>query len=211
VFDAAQLLDRIAALEAQNQQLGLLNKQLELNVKQLASLVYVDPLTGLSNRRYFHSAIESELRRYVQSGRPLALLLCDIDYFKHYNDTRGHAHGDTVLVRIGALLQSLFAGNGGCVARYGGEEFAVLLPNHGYKEAVAAAERLRKGVAALTIQHRPSQTVTQVTVSVGVTCVCARAVLGGRVLIDAADAALYRAKHAGRNRVKLVRVPVAAD
>ncbi|MEO8467654.1 MAG: diguanylate cyclase [Gammaproteobacteria bacterium] len=204
------LLDRIATLQAENQRLGVLNKHLELNVKELARLVCLDPLTGLGNRRYFQSALASAIRVATRDAQHLALLLCDIDFFKHHNDTYGHAHGDEVLVQLAALLRDFRQTKGDCVARYGGEEFALVLPGLDSKASVAAAERLRASVAALAITHPQSGRTAQVTISVGVTSVRTRTAYSGEVLAAAADAALYRAKRAGRNRIKFDRADTSA-
>ena len=196
------LLQRIASLEQRNRELEALARKLQLNVQELADLVYVDVLTGLANRRGFDAALESELRRAARTQHPLALLLCDLDNFKHCNDTYGHSHGDAVLAQIAALLKSFCKREGDCAARYGGEEFALLLPGVTCSEAVVIADRLRRSVADLAVGHGDSQTLARVTISIGATSVYGSAVLQQRHLVDAADAALYRAKRAGRDRVK---------
>jgi len=195
-------LQRIASLEERNRELETLAEHLKSNVEELAALVYVDALTGLVNRRGFDAAVESELRRAARTGYPLALLLCDIDCFKHCNDTHGHSHGDSVLVRLAALLKDFCKREGDCAARYGGEEFALLLPGVACKDSVRIAEQLRKSVAALSIAHAHSQSYAQVTISIGATSVHGSPLFLRRHLVEAADAALYRAKRAGRNRTK---------
>jgi len=207
-----RLLDRIENLERHNRELEVRNQQLELNVRHLVSLVYVDALTGLYNRRYFNAALDAEIERATQSGKPFALLLCDIDFFKHHNDTYGHAHGDEVLLRIAVLMKQACRRPRDFAARYGGEEFALLLPHMNAREAVQFADRLRTGVKSLAIPHTASDMAAQVTISIGVT-ICG----GGfssrtrRHLVRAADHALYRAKNAGRDRTKFEaqRHPVA--
>jgi two-component system chemotaxis family response regulator WspR len=206
------LLQRIANLERRNRELETLARNLELNVNELSTLVYVDALTGLANRRCFDATLDSELRRTDRANRCLALLLCDLDAFKHCNDAYGHSHGDVVLARIAALLEDFRTSERDCAARYGGEEFALLLPGVGRKEAVLIADRLRRRVAALSIPHESSQISARVTVSIGVTSVQGPSLLQGRHLVEAADVALYRAKRAGRNRTKYQNVcgPVGA-
>lgn len=196
------LLQRIAGLEQRNLELETLARKLEIAVRELADLVYVDALTGLANRRGFDAALESELRRAARNRHSLALLLCDLDCFKHCNDTYGHSHGDVVLARIATLLKGFCKREGDCAARYGGEEFALLLPGVIGSEAVVIAERLRGAVAELAVRNGDSHAVARVTISVGATSGVGSPALQCRHLVDAADAALYRAKRAGRNRVE---------
>jgi diguanylate cyclase (GGDEF)-like protein len=196
------LLQRIAGLERRNWELENLARHLELSVQELSALVYVDALTGLTNRRGFDAALDSELRRADRANRPVALLLCDLDRFKHCNDAYGHGHGDVVLARIATLLKDSCRRAGDCAARYGGEEFALLLPGVNSKEAILIADRLRQSVAALSILHEPSRTSAKVTISIGATSVHGSPLVQGKDFVEAADAALYRAKRAGRNRTK---------
>lgn len=168
---------------------------------RLQELSLRDPLTGLSNRRHFDEVKDVELRRAQRVGHPLSVLLCDVDHFKQYNDTYGHVMGDQCLRAVALALQQCFGRAGELPARIGGEEFAVLLPAVDQPAALAAAERLRRAVAALAIPHAGSTTAGHVTLCVGV------AVLEGPgfeqfdTLLDQADQALYRAKTQGRNRV----------
>jgi diguanylate cyclase (GGDEF)-like protein len=204
--DLRPLLQRIACLEQRNQELETMARHLEISVRELSDLVYVDALTGLANRRGFDAALESELRRAARNRQPLALLLCDLDRFKHCNDTYGHGYGDVVLARIATLLKSFCNREGDCAARYGGEEFALLLPGVVRREAVLIADRLRRSVADLAAGDGHSRKSARVTISVGATSGCGSAALQPRQLVDAADAALYRAKRGGRNRVKYEEV-----
>jgi diguanylate cyclase (GGDEF)-like protein len=161
-----------------------------------------DALTGLYNRRYFWRRLDDEVAFARRHGRPLALLVGDLDRFKGVNDAHGHAAGDEVLRAVAAALMEVRR-RGDTVARIGGEEFAVILPETDAAEAVRVAERMRQAVAALSFQPdlleaRPFA----VTISVGAAAAPPTASLGAAALLAAADAAMYRAKQAGRNRVE---------
>jgi diguanylate cyclase (GGDEF)-like protein len=162
--------------------------------RALAELARTDPLTGLLNRRGFDEALEREHSRQRRGGPAMALLLVDIDHFKAVNDSRGHQAGDSVLRELGALMSTRFRGMD-VVGRIGGEEFAVLIPGctmeRGYQRAVELCDAVRTG----TITWDPP-----ITVSVGV-CTSAGAAPAPAELFAAADAALYAAKDAGRDRV----------
>lgn len=183
-----QLRDLLASQEA----LRSANRRLE-------QLSRSDPLTGLPNRRCFDETEHVEFRRAQRSGLPLSLLLCDVDFFKRYNDTYGHAQGDLCLQQIATALQQVVFRPGDLVARIGGEEFAVLLPATDLSGAGAMAERLRRAVTALGIAHSGSEAAGQVTLSIGYAALSA-ATPDFATLRDHADRALYRAKSLGRNR-----------
>ena len=153
-------------------------------------------LTGLPNRRAFDEAITSNWTRVEQYGEPFAIVLLDIDHFKRVNDTYGHAVGDDVLRRVAeAIGQQLRAAHP--VFRTGGEEFAVIVPGSGLAEARAVAERLRATVPVISVPVPGGE--VNVTISAGVTD--SRGVGRPDEMLQAADAALYRAKAAGRDRV----------
>ncbi|MCL4810659.1 MAG: diguanylate cyclase [Thermoanaerobaculia bacterium] len=164
----------------------------------LEKLALTDPLTGLANRRAFEEALEAELARAGRHGRPASLLFLDLDHFKAVNDSHGHAAGDEILSGFAAVLRR-GCRRGDLAARIGGEEFAVLLPMTGRVPATLVAERIRRA----TEGHALGQTVSvPVTVSVGVASTeeGTEAFEVSR-LLRRADAALYRAKAEGRNRV----------
>lgn len=156
-----------------------------------------DSLTGLFVHRHFKDRLKEEHRRALMSHAPLALLMCDLDHFKQYNDTHGHAAGDIVLVRVAQVLAKECP-EGSIVARYGGEEFAVLLPRLRKPEAVEIAENIRKRVEAETFEIR--REVTRITISIGV-CAMPDDTLEREELIGKADQNLYAAKRGGRNKV----------
>lgn len=170
--------------------------------QKLEALAAQDQLTGLANRRAFDATLQAESRRACRLGTQLSLLLIDIDFFKGFNDTYGHVEGDACLQAVSKCLLQYARRPGDLVARYGGEELAIILPNTNLQGALVVAEMVRARVDALAIAHCASS-FGHVTVSVGAACAQGPHTPGGeRHLIEAADGALYRAKAAGRNRVK---------
>jgi two-component system chemotaxis family response regulator WspR len=168
--------------------------------RELQRLTNVDGLTGLSNRRYFNEYIEAEWKRALRTPAPLSILMIDVDHFKQYNDTYGHLAGDEVLKQVAGAIKDGCKRSTDLAARYGGEEFAAILPVTLASELPALAENLRRGVEALRLAHPASSTSPFVTISVGGATVVPQVSHAVTELIDAADQALYRAKHAGRNR-----------
>ncbi len=166
----------------------------------LEGLATLDGLTQVANRRQFDRVLEATLAQ----PRPTALILCDVDYFKPFNDTYGHQAGDDCLVRVASAVRQAVRRTD-LVARYGGEEFAVILPNTEPELAQAIAERVRERVSQLQIEHSGSKTAPHVTLSCGVSSASAQAVREPERLIEWADKALYLAKHQGRNSVVLKR------
>ncbi|OGQ58939.1 MAG: hypothetical protein A3J24_08325 [Deltaproteobacteria bacterium RIFCSPLOWO2_02_FULL_53_8] len=165
----------------------------------LEALAMTDGLTAIYNHRYFEAALEKEVKSALRYGRPLSLLMSDVDWFKNYNDRNGHAQGDMALRRIADVF-SKSVREVDVAARYGGEEFAVILPETDGIEAVKIAERIRKHVQDERIPFEETQPKGDMTVSIGVATL--PLVAGdAHSLIIAADKALYRAKEEGRNRV----------
>ncbi|GIX46436.1 MAG: diguanylate cyclase response regulator [Candidatus Tectimicrobiota bacterium] len=163
-------------------------------------LAHTDGLTGLFNRRALQERLQQEVERANRYRRPLSLVMIDIDFFKHYNDTHGHLQGDTVLVEVALLLRQRSRA-ADFVARYGGEEFAIILPETACPNAVRFGERLRAAVARRRFPGEDCLPGGRLTISVGV---ASHRPLGTReALLQAADAALYQAKRQGRNRVCL--------
>ncbi|NQD95771.1 GGDEF domain-containing protein, partial [Pseudomonas sp. CrR25] len=160
-----------------------------------------DSLTGLHNRRSFNRQFDRLCRQAQRERLVLALLLCDIDHFKAYNDRYGHQAGDRVLERVGSLLQGAARRPLDMAVRLGGEEFAVLLYDIGEAEARQRAEVLRADLEQLDIPHECSDTARMLTMSIGVACICPGE--GGEMaqLYAHADRALYEAKAFGRNQV----------
>lgn len=165
----------------------------------LRSLVFIDGLTGVANRRRFDEALLSEWRQCRRAGTPLALLMIDIDHFKRYNDHYGHPTGDACLQQVAAVLEAAMQRACDLVARYGGEEFVCLLPGCDQAPALAKAQALQAALAAQGIAHEASPTAAWVTLSIGVAVAQPQAGGSPAALVAAADAALYSAKHRGRN------------
>jgi diguanylate cyclase (GGDEF)-like protein len=169
-----------------------------------------DGLTGVYNRRYFDQQFDFEMQRARRSGRPLSVLMCDVDWFKLFNDTFGHQAGDACLIAVAQALGAPVKEAGGFLARYGGEEFVIVLPNTDSDAVTAISERARSAVAALRIAAPPNpaakadidsaRDVGIVTISIGAATLIAPRD-DSRTLLSAADEALYMAKHSGRNRV----------
>ena len=190
-----QLIERLKGeLEEKAQALRMANEQLsELSIR--------DGLTGLFNRRHFDQVFQSELNRTMRTGEPLSVLFMDIDKFKVLNDTYGHSAGDECLRVVAKALLDAVRRPTDMVARFGGEEFAVLLPATGAVEAWQLATAINKAVRALEIPNRNSEVGPFVTASLGA---YTRQPDGYRTMaqiLESVDAALYRAKQEGRNRV----------
>jgi diguanylate cyclase (GGDEF)-like protein len=173
-------------------ELEKVNRQLEIANERLRALSYMDGLTGVANRRRFDEALEDACNTARKDGSPLSLVLIDLDHFKNLNDTQGHQNGDEALRTVASLLADRAASRGGLVARFGGEEFAWLLPGVPAEVAKAEAESFRLSVKQTGI----------ITASAGVSSSNALATLTPPSLVAAADAALYRAKSGGRDRVE---------
>ncbi|MBR0647740.1 sensor domain-containing diguanylate cyclase [Plastoroseomonas hellenica] len=168
---------------------------------ELASLARTDGLTGLANRRCFDEVLKKEWRRALRDRTSLSLLLLDIDHFKLFNDAFGHPAGDACLRQVAHEVQTAVRRPADLAARYGGEEIALLLPNTVGSGATAVAEQVRAAIESLGIAHSGLGGIDRVTVSVGVATAIPSADVGEESLLAAADAALYRAKRMGRNRV----------
>jgi diguanylate cyclase (GGDEF)-like protein len=166
-----------------------------------------DPLTGLFNRRYLEETLERELARAARSQQPLGLIMLDLDHFKDFNDTFGHAAGDAVLRELGRYLKTHTRG-GDIACRYGGEEFTLLLPECPPDVLRERAEQIRDGARQLQVQHR-GQLLGMVTVSLGLSHFPAHGA-ASEALLHLADAALYQAKRQGRDRVVIAALGAEA-
>ncbi|MBA3261986.1 MAG: GGDEF domain-containing protein [Thermoleophilaceae bacterium] len=158
----------------------------------LRALATTDGLTGLLNQRAFHERLEREVAGALAAGRPLGLVVIDLDHFKAVNDRYGHAQGDRVLEAVAERLTSVVRATD-VAARLGGEEFALILPDAGPASAAATAERARVAIAALTVGAR------SLTASAGI-ATCPENGTEAARLLQRADSALYSAKRSGRNR-----------
>jgi diguanylate cyclase (GGDEF)-like protein len=189
---AAALTDMAIKLAERDRELRTANRNLE-------ALASIDSLSGLANRRSFDARFEAEWQRAATLGRPISLVMIDVDHFKLFNDNYGHLEGDECLRAIGQTLAAAASHKADFAARYGGEEFVLLLPDTGLAAAFDIAERLRAAVAALAVEHDHAP-CGHVTISIGVASLTPTGE-GRQALIEAADAGLYAAKRNGRNRV----------
>ncbi len=175
-------------------------KEVEKMREEAVLLSYIDDLTGIYNHRFFIEQLTLEVERQKRYSSPLSLLMIDIDYFKHYNDTNGHLAGDEALRNIAMLIQQGVRQTD-VVARYGGEEFSAILINSEKEDAKKIAERVREIVAETRFPNENFQPNGDLTVSIGVGTF-SPSISTLTDLIREADSALYRAKGAGRNRVE---------
>jgi diguanylate cyclase (GGDEF)-like protein len=176
-------------------------QQANQNLQLLANL---DSLTKLSNRRGFDNYIQKEWDRMQRIKAPLSLIMCDVDFFKNYNDRYLHPNGDKCLIRVAMAMRNTVRRSGDLVARYGGEEFAIVLPNTDALGAVSVAENVRSAIKNLQIMHEASAVCAYVTISVGVSTIIPTNENDFQALIHAADRALYQAKSQGRDRVTMI-------
>jgi diguanylate cyclase (GGDEF)-like protein len=188
------------AFNAMAAQLGERERELVATNDRLTVMASIDMLSGLANRRGFQSRLDFEWMKAHQHDAELSLLMIDVDHFKLYNDTYGHPEGDACLTKLGETLAGLAADTMGFAGRYGGEEFCLLLPNTDSARAREIGEQVRKAIWDQAMPHATSAHKI-VTVSVGVACTRPNDTQQPGDLIEAADAALYAAKHRGRNAV----------
>ena len=199
--------DRQRALEAE---VRARTQELAEANERLAAMVNQDPLTGLVNRRGFDEAFRRAWASGVRLKDSMAVLVVDVDRFKEYNDALGHPAGDTCLRAIATILRSSTPRASDVVARYGGEEFVILCPHTDAAGAVALAERVVAQMREAAMPHPNSPVGKSVTLSVGAAAVTCTADRSAEALLAAADAALYEAKRAGRDRaVVTLALPAA--
>lgn len=171
----------------------------EKYAQMLDRLSRQDALTGLANRRHFDEALEQEWRRAARQLSPVAILMIDVDHFKHYNDSLGHPEGDRCLRTLASLLAAHARRPGELVARYGGEEFVMVLPDTDHDQAVLQAENILASVRRAAIPQPSGLERPHVSISIGVSSVLPTPDLSSAALVSAADRALYEVKRAGRN------------
>jgi len=190
------LLQRVKRLIYQSH----LYQELEIANQELARLAMEDSLTGLANRRRMDEYLEQEWEKSTQTRSLLGAILCDIDFFKSYNDTYGHLAGDFCLQQVTEAIKDSLGQRSHLLARYGGEEFVVILPeidsNHGF----AIAEEIRRTINDLEIPHKMSAITQHITLSLGIAIMVAQEEYSPRRLLAEADYALYQAKTTGRNQ-----------
>ena len=196
----AEFVPLARAFNAMAAQLIERERELVTTNERLTVIASIDMLSGLANRRGFQSRLDFEWMKAQQHGGALSLLMIDVDHFKLFNDSYGHPEGDVCLARLGETLAGIAAETMGFAGRYGGEEFCLLVPNIDSRRALEIGETVRAAVQELAMPHCTSHYQT-VTVSVGVACARPNDKQQPGDLIEAADAALYAAKHRGRNAV----------
>lgn len=197
-----------AEIARQQEALQQAQQALEAKNRELGSLSRIDALTGLANRREFDEGLRREFKRAQRQRGLLTLAVLDLDHFKQYNEQHGGAAGDTALGRFARLLSERFKRDTDLIARLGGEEFVALLPGFGAEAAQGLLEQLREDLRALQLPHAGgvvgSASAPVLTVSVGLAAYGpAHPYLSPQALLQAADEALYIAKHAGRDRLSL--------
>ncbi|MBP6615889.1 MAG: diguanylate cyclase [Aquabacterium sp.] len=174
---------------------------LQRQTEVLKRLVFIDALTHAFNRRYFDERLAEEWGRAQRTGRPLGLILIDVDYFKQFNDVNGHQRGDDALRQVAQALKGTILRPSDVVCRYGGEEFACLLPDTDLDGALQVAQRMKLAVRDLAIGHPASAVAEVLTISAGVAVRTPTSRGDAAALLALADAQLYRAKAEGRARV----------
>ncbi|GAB1596327.1 sensor domain-containing diguanylate cyclase [Lysobacter claricitrinus] len=193
----------LAAVESVAEHLGVVLYSLDLR-ESLRVQSLRDPLTGLYNRRYLEESLPREMERCERRGRPLSVLMVDVDYFKRFNDEHGHGAGDALLTKIGQVLAAVTRGED-IACRYGGEEFTIVMPEAGLEQAAMRAEQIRLAIAEASITYMRRE-LGPVTASIGV-----HELQVGldtpETLLATADRALYAAKAQGRNRVLRATLP----
>ncbi|MFT3930370.1 MAG: diguanylate cyclase [Spongiibacteraceae bacterium] len=199
---------RTRELREKNHNLEQTQNALQRANENLRELSVTDGLTRVNNRMYFEQQFEKEWRRCARHALPLSILMIDADHFKQLNDSAGHLVGDLCLQAIAQTILNNFKRSGEVVARYGGEEFIVLLPDANQSKALAAAEGLRTAIERLSVTDSEGRSY-RVTISIGVSSTIPSIDQRAEQLIATADAALYEAKDAGRNRVH--SIPIIAS
>ncbi len=185
-IDISETIRAEIALKEANEQLTLLSVQ--------------DGLTKIPNRRKFDEYLLSEWARHSRNKSEISVIICDIDFFKFYNDTYGHQEGDDCLIKVATAINNVTSRSSDLAARYGGEEFSVVLPQTNAKGALKVAEKINKCIEKLKIPHKSSTIADYVTLSVGSSSVIPNSTGSLGKLLNRADEALYTAKETGRNR-----------
>ncbi|MEN8198819.1 MAG: diguanylate cyclase [Thermodesulfobacteriota bacterium] len=209
-----KLLERFEALESAKYTIEDYVKNLEQKVQQrteelenanraLEKLSFTDGLTKIFNRRYFDQQLITHWSHHQRNSRPMSLILCDIDFFKQYNDTYGHQAGDECIKSVAKSLEVSVTRSHDQVARYGGEEFAILLPETDEQGAHSVALNLKDAVFDLQIPHQDSTVSNMVSLSFGIATLVSDGMTNSSKLISLADKALYQSKRSGRNCITI--------
>jgi diguanylate cyclase (GGDEF)-like protein len=179
----------------------VLDTQWQQKVSQANVLASSDGLTQIANRRRFDEYLEEQWVRMSRSHSFLSVLMCDVDFFKEYNDRYGHLAGDTCLKQVAQVLIATLYRSPDLLARYGGEEFAAILPQTDLEQALSVAERMQAAIAQIQIPHGGSSIASHLTISIGIASVIPLEPFSPSLLLDEADRQLYRAKNQGRNQI----------
>lgn len=198
--------DRTQALQQEIQQRLTVEAALQTANQKLQTLAYVDALTEIANRRRFDERLLLEWRKMKRERSPLSMILCDVDYFKQYNDVYGHQLGDDCLRQVAGAIAAAARRPSDLAARYGGEEFAVLLPNTGLDGAMEVARTIQTHIKNLQLIHQQSQVDQYLTVSFGIASVIPTEAVAPEELLFQSDRALYQAKTEGRNCVRCIEI-----
>jgi diguanylate cyclase (GGDEF)-like protein len=198
-----QLQKQNQLLQQQALELQIARREAETAYHELQRLANLDSLTQVANRRRFDQHLSQEWQRLAREKAPISLILCDIDYFKRYNDCYGHQAGDNCLKQVAQAIARVIKRPGDLVARYGGEEFAVSLPNTSADGAIRVAQLIHSEIRLLHLPHAQSDVSAYVTVSSGISSQIPNQELQVEFLIAAADRSLYVAKQQGRNTFSL--------
>lgn len=196
------LQEKLAALSLTKNELLMEKNNVESLVNELKKLSTIDPLTGIYNRRQFNDSLSKEWSRLARDDKQISLILCDLDYFKNYNDYYGHQQGDNCLIKVAETINKIAQRGGDSAARYGGEEFAIILPDTSMVQAAQLAERARDAIISLEIPAEAAPGKMYVTMSFGVASMFPNKGNSHEEIIKQADRALYFAKSSGRNCVK---------
>lgn len=183
------------------QRLKMAQQELQKLNQELEQLSLYDPLTGLANRRHFDNTLNTQFAWARRNKAPLSLIICDVDFFKIYNDSYGHQQGDECLSKVGRVLAKVAQRPTDLACRYGGEEFTLILPETSLQGARILAENLRLALYDQGIPHKGSKVADRVSLSLGVATYVGQFQKPAE-LTKAADDALYKAKENGRNRVE---------
>jgi diguanylate cyclase (GGDEF)-like protein len=187
-------------LESRNIYLENLVQKLKEANDKLDKASRIDPLLKIGNRLHFNDCFEREWQRAIREKHPLGLILCDVDYFKKYNDTYGHLQGDRCLYQVAQGLKTAVKRSTDLVCRYGGEEFAIILPHTDNQGGEPICQRIIEQFQQLKIPHLSSSVSSYISVSVGFASIIPQRNVSSDILISLSDNALYKAKEKGRNR-----------
>jgi diguanylate cyclase (GGDEF)-like protein len=193
--------DRTQELQAEIQMRQTVEEALKEANAALHRMAYIDGLTQIPNRRRFDEVLQQSWRQGFRDQQPISAILCDVDFFKLYNDCYGHQEGDRCLQLVASAINLVVRRPNDLAARYGGEEFVVILPQTPIEGAMEVAQKIQENMRALQISHAKSGISDYVTLSLGVSCLVPEDVMKPEILLSQADEALYRAKEKGRDRI----------